>query len=130
MRASLVAISLGLHVAVACSSSTSEGVSASIVLETPREPHPQITNEKGFAFTLTQEYLATGSVEIRACEGTVADRWSFGMPTAWAHSVGSPTLLGAPAVESMLATANTRVVMGTLVPPARVYCSVVVGFHP
>lgn len=133
----LFAVVLPLAVSVAnsaCSSSTTEGVSAEIVLESPREPKASIANDRGYTFVLTQAYLSVGSVEIRACAGARRPSLDplfepFGVATAHAHTVGSATKLGVSAVESMLAPSATRRALGVLVPPATNYCTVIVGLR-
>ncbi len=81
--------------------------------------------DRGFRVTLTRGFLSTGSVEIFTCPTAGRLRWLDGwrLREAQAHVVGSPTLLGVPAVESLLSQGE-RTVVGQLHPPPATYCRV------
>ncbi|WP_394842695.1 hypothetical protein LZC95_37185 [Pendulispora brunnea] len=130
-------ISLPLVSAVACSGSDSDGVSVAVDLEAPSSTKQSMvsktwTTDLGFTVTLQDAYLATGSVEIVPC-ASAAQRLRlkdfFAVREAHAHVEGSPTKLGIPVVESLLAAGGTRVHVGTMAPPPNSYCQVRYGIH-
>ena len=106
-----------------CSASSKEGVTLVVEAEGPRSH--ALTTTSGTEVTLTRGYLNTGAVEILSC--ATAGRWLdfWRMPVARAHVTGSPTLLGTPLVESLVADdlAPTKKI-GELHPPPGAYCRV------
>lgn len=120
-----------------CSSSTSRGVEVTIALEAPSSPDLEgasrrFATDLGLSVELSRGYLATGAVEIFRCEGSIARvkprPWL--LREAFAHSVGSPTRLGIPAVESLLAPVGAREVIGEIYPAEATYCSARQTLHP
>lgn len=113
-----------------CSSTSQEGITVAVVLEAPSSPPRDgstrsFDTDRGVHVTLERGYLNVGSVEIVACStATASFRWLeiFGERTAHAHVVGSPTLLGTPAVASLLAEEGARTSVGVLHPPPGSYC--------
>ncbi len=113
-----------------CSSSSTEGVTISVELDAPRIPvgadgTRSFDTDRGVRVVLTRGFLNTGSVEIFSCSPSSSWRLSprF-VREAHAHVVGSPTLLGVPAVESLLARDGTWTNVGVLHPPPATYCRV------
>ena len=135
---SLLAITaplLSSLLSLACSNSDSDGVNVAIDLEAPTSTKSvgaaTWVTDRGFTIQLQKAYLATGSVEILPCVAAMrspAPRSPllelFSIKEAHAHTEGSPTLLGIPVVESLLAASGTRIQMGTLAPPPNSYCQV------
>ena len=129
-RLSVVAV--GVFVASGgCSSSSKEGITLAVLSEAPRSAVEAagtrtFDTDRGVRVTLTRGYLSTGSVEIFGCAAETSWRWlePFFLREARAHVVGSPTRLGIPAVESLLADPGTRMELGELHPPPRSYCKV------
>jgi hypothetical protein len=81
--------------------------------------------------TLDAAYVAVTGVEIVRCDGEAASRWSWATSVAYAHSAGSPTRLGVPAIEDLLApAATTPRTLGVLHAPPGRYCSVRVTLGP
>ncbi|WP_394822096.1 hypothetical protein [Pendulispora albinea] len=129
--------------ATACGSSDSEGVSVAIALEAPttnsKATGDTWTTDLGYTVHLQRAYLASGSAEILPCataaKGSLLGsplrelRSFFAIKEAHAHTEGSPTKLGIPVIESLLATGGTRVRMGTLAPPPNSYCQVRYSVH-
>ncbi|WP_205633658.1 hypothetical protein [Labilithrix luteola] len=115
-----------------CSSSSTEGITVSVDIEAPAEPPASAStrlfeSDRGLRIVLTRGYLTTGSVEILACSAAPSSRawWQpFRMREVHAHVVGSPTLLGVPNVESLLAASETTTRAGELHPPPGSYCKV------
>jgi hypothetical protein len=115
-----------------CSSSSKEGVAIAVAIEAPRSPAVAagtrtFNTDRGVGVTLMRGFLSTGSVEIVGCT-TARSSWRwlepFRLREARAHVVGSPTVLGIPAVESLLADAGTQMKLGELHPPPGSYCKV------
>lgn len=113
-----------------CSSTSTEGVTIAVELDAPRTPIEPggaraFDTDRGVHVVLTRGLLNTGSVEIFAC--SPSSSWRL-LPRfvreAHAHVVGSPTLLGVPAVESLLARDGTWVDVGVLHPPPATYCKI------
>ena len=124
---------VGVFVALGgCSSSSKEGITLAVLSEAPRSAVEAagtrtFDTDRGVRVTLTRGYLSTGSVEIFGCVAAETSwHWlgPFSLREARAHVVGSPTRLGIPAVESLLADAGTRMEGGELHPPPRSYCKV------
>lgn len=112
----------------ACSGSSKEGVSITVVLEAPSAPplageSRVVATDVGYRVVLTRGYLSTGAAEVFACGARMSWRDLF-LRDAHAHTTGSPTLLGVPALESLLAAPDTRLVVGDIHPPAGSYCRV------
>lgn len=114
-----------------CSTSSKEGITVSVVTEAPRSPAfdastRTFVTDSGVRVTLTRGFVSTGSVQILACASAWGARsWRrTWMREAHAHTEGSPTLLGIPAVESLLADPGSRMTLGQLQPPAGTYCRV------
>ncbi|WP_394832135.1 hypothetical protein LVJ94_37020 [Pendulispora rubella] len=130
-----LAIGLPLVSSVACSGSDSDGVTVAVDLEAPSSTKQSMvtktwTTDLGYTVTLQDAYLATGSVEIVPC-ASAANRFElrdlFSVREAHAHVEGSPTKLGTPVIESLLAAGGTRVHVGTMAPPPNSYCQVRYG---
>lgn len=117
-----------------CSSSSTEGVAVTIVTEasnTTLVEGARVFDDSGVKVTLSRGYLNTGGVEIVSCGATAFAHSTrdtlaslFGMREVLAHVVGSPTTLGAPSIESLVAAAGARSQIGLLHPPAGSYCKV------
>ena len=116
----------GLLSTCGCSNSHEPGVSVVVVLETGASSEPKrdlrrfVTN-LGFEVELNHAYLSTAAVEIFACAPLGAWWNQPWIRSAHAHSRGSPTLLGTPAVASWLGS-RERFVLGELTPPPATYC--------
>lgn len=127
-----IAIAFGTFFAstAGCSSSSQEGITIAVAIEAPTAPPLEgmtrtFDTDRGVHVTLMRGYLNTGSLELFACtNATSSFRWLdiFRERTAHAHVVGSPTLLGTPAVASLLAEEGTRASVGLLHPPPGSYC--------
>ncbi|MDF2696597.1 MAG: putative lipoprotein, partial [Labilithrix sp.] len=115
-----------------CSSSSKEGITLTVEIEAPRSPAVvagtrTFDTDRSVLVTLTRGFLSTGAVEIFGCTAAGSSwRWvePLRLHEARAHVVGSPTVLGIPAIESLLATADTRMKVGDLHPPQGTYCKV------
>ncbi len=113
--------------AAGCSASTTPGIQVAVVLDAPSSPRVTdvsrvIQTNRGFSVALTRGYLSTATIELIACS-TTATFWNpFAIHAAYAHTTGSPTRLGVPIVESLIAAAPGRVPVGDLRPPAGAYC--------
>lgn len=113
---------------IGCSASSTDGVAISVVIEAPSTALPAgddrvIVTDLGYRVTLTRAYLSTGSVEILACGVRTSWRDIF-IRDAHAHTTGSPTTLGIPAVESLLAPSGHLLAVGALRPPSGSYCRI------
>lgn len=103
-----------------------------VEIEAPRAPvlsggSRTFDTDRGIRVTLTRGFLNLGSVEIFGCAtGDGASHWlaPVRLREAHAHVEGSPTLLGSPAVESLLAEDGSRMKVGDLHPPPGSYCRV------
>jgi hypothetical protein len=125
-----------------CSSTSSEGVTVGVATEGPRTPAltggvRAFDTDRGGRVTLTRGFLSLGSVEIFACAPTAHRAWPHRewleggrMRSAFAHVEGSPTLLGIPAVMSLVTAEGARTKVGELRPPPGAYCRVKQTFLP
>lgn len=124
---------LALASACACSASSRDGIRITVVLEGPSTPplvddSRVVVTDVGYRVVLTRGFLSTGTVEVFAC-ARLSWRDLF-IRDAHAHTTGSPTLLGVPAVESLLAGSDSQLVVGAMHPPAGSYCRVRQTIHP
>lgn len=127
----LVVGGCGLLAWMGCSGTSTEGVTVDVAVEAPSSPPVTrgartFDTDGGVHVVLTRGYLNTGSLEIFACDGTpTSSSFSvFALRRAYAHSVGSPTSLGVPLVQSLLEAAGATRAEGTLHPPPASYCRV------
>jgi len=124
----LFAASVGCASVVGCSSSTVPGVQVDVVLDGPSTPPMRADSRTfqtnlGYSVVLTRGYLSTKTIELVSCLSESSRMWRFiTIPNAYAHTVGSLTLLGVPAVESLLVAPAARLTVGSLLPPAGQYC--------
>jgi hypothetical protein len=78
--------------------------------------------------TLDAAFVTVTGVEIVRCAED-ARRWKW-TSVAYAHTQGTPTRLGVPAVEDLLAPAPTSRTLGVLHAPPGRYCSVRITLGP
>ncbi len=124
--------------AAACSATATPGIELDLSVESPSRSgggpgEIVINNDRGYRIVVTRGYLVTRSVDLLACPGTSASRRapSFSLVgTAFAHDAASPTHVGAPLVESLLAPDRSRTWMGTFRPAPDRYCQVRVVLGP
>lgn len=121
LRSVLALLAGGIAWLGGCSASSKEGVTVTVEAAAPGAR--AFATSAGVHVVLTRALLNLGSVEIFACPTT---RWlDFArLREAHAHVVGSPTLLGTPLVESLLAEDGARTKMGELHPPPGSYCRI------
>ena len=121
MRARVVALTFALW--VGCSASTDPGIRVSVVAAAAPSRGPY-TSDLGYQVMLEHAWLSTATVEIFPCAEAGAWRFPTLIGVAHAHTVGSPTLLGIPTVESLVADPAARTPLGELKPPPDAYCRV------
>ncbi len=118
---------------LACSDSTLEsGLTVHVVIDAPRTPartghDATFTTDRGVVVHLTKAFLTTESAEIVPCGSTASlldgVRGAFRIRSAFAHSTASPTKIGAPFVEDLLAATDVSTAFGALAPPPAKYCT-------
>jgi hypothetical protein len=122
-------------VSFACSGSSQEGIVVTLQAEAAKVPAAStFDTDLGYRVVLGKAYVNLSSVEIFGCDASSAsfpDRAGrvlgelFALErSAYAHTEGSPTKLGAPLVESVFTTSG-GVTVGELRPPPGRYCRVV-----
>ncbi len=118
---------------LACSDATLDsGLSVTVVVDAPLTPartghEVTFTTDLGVVVHLTTAYLSSESAELLPCASAGASlsttlKTLFAIPSAYAHSTGSPTRLGTPVVEDLLRTTGSSP-LGTMAPPPAKYCT-------
>ncbi len=123
-----------LTAGASCSSSE-PGLSVEVRLAPPSSPPSEngartFSNDLGYEVVLSRGYLAVGGVELGECESTQLApslELPFGVKSAFAHSMSSPTRLGEPGVISLTATPDDAFLLGKLEPPPGDYCTLAVS---
>ena len=100
-----------------------DGIAVSVVLT--HRPAPSGAWPEGV--TLDAAYVTVTGVEIVRCAEATSWHWTS---VAYAHTQGTPTRLGVPAVEDLLAPAPTPRTLGVLHAPPGRYCSVRITLGP
>lgn len=114
-----------------CASDPTE-ISVTVEIEAPASESEagarSFETNLGVRVVLTRGFLSTGSVELLGCDAQAAGGATWLAPllmrAARAHVTTTPTRLGAPVVESLLAPSGERTALGRLHPPAGAYCKV------
>jgi hypothetical protein len=125
--------------ASACSSQSSEGVSVRFSLQ----PNAQTAagangseNAFGYRVVLTDAYIALSSIQVLECGDTRSAKaqWSsWFLGTAYAHELGTATLLSKPIVGRFVQPQGLSfgsATLGSLSPPANRYCQTRLSFRP
>lgn len=130
--ARLVAVLTGALVWIGgCSTTSSEGVTVTVAIEpAPGDAGRTLVTAEGLEVTLLRAFVTVGSVEIFPCAGGDVAGSLLRLRVARAHVVGSPTLLGVPAVTSLLPGGGSRLQVGELRPPAGSYCGAKLRIFP
>ncbi len=110
-----------------CSATIKPGATVDVLIASTTSPPVRdgarvFETDRKFVVTIEKGYLTTHAVEIFPCESvsSIVRRWFE--RDAYAHTVGTPTRLGIPAVESLVATEQLSV--GKLYPPLGSYCRI------
>lgn len=115
---------------------SSRGITVSLegVHEATKDSDGAITNNLGYKITLTQGFVVYSELMLHDCdEVRLMPRminWISPLSSAYAHSMGSPTVLGTPSVDDLMTEDSTPIDFGVLEPPEGSYCHLMVTLAP